>query len=190
VYVNSVRDFRALRRALPKADIFNLQYEDWQDEGKRLSVLGRLVEFIGAWILCEAIGCVVCVCVCVILLACVRACVFIGARFVGVSNENFPATTFLIHPNPIPPPTKHRPKPRGRPQGASPPPAVRLYPGRGGERGPARGAAAQDPGRHVGGHDGGGRVSPRVGLCAVGGAGPRGGVAGVRPPEWAGGGGV
>lgn len=61
MYVSSVGDFRALRRKLPKTDIFNLSYENWLDEGMRLSVLGRLVEFIGAFCAC------VCVCVCAVL---------------------------------------------------------------------------------------------------------------------------
>lgn len=48
MYVDSVVAFRAVRRQLPKQAVFNLQYENWLDEGKRLSILGRLVDFIGA----------------------------------------------------------------------------------------------------------------------------------------------
>lgn len=47
MYVDSVVAFRAVRRRLPPNSVFNLQYEDWLDEGRRLSVLGRLVDFIG-----------------------------------------------------------------------------------------------------------------------------------------------
>jgi hypothetical protein len=50
VYLTAVEDFRAVRRKLPEGSIFNLQYEKWLNEDVRLSVLGRLVDFIGAYV--------------------------------------------------------------------------------------------------------------------------------------------
>lgn len=52
MYLASVEDFRTVRRTLPQSAVFNLQYETWStDEAARVSVLGRLVEFIGAFVL-------------------------------------------------------------------------------------------------------------------------------------------
>jgi hypothetical protein len=56
-WLTSVKDFRAVRRKLPKGAVFNLQYETWLKEERRMSVLGRLVDFIGAFARCAA-GCV------------------------------------------------------------------------------------------------------------------------------------
>lgn len=47
-YLDGIKAFREVRRALPKENIFNLRYEDMLDEDIRLGILKRLVEFIGA----------------------------------------------------------------------------------------------------------------------------------------------
>lgn len=46
--MNSVKDFREVRRALPRENVFNIQYEDMLDEDMRVRILERLVDFIGA----------------------------------------------------------------------------------------------------------------------------------------------
>lgn len=39
--------FREIRRALPKEDIFSIEYENMLDEDLRLSILSRMIHFIG-----------------------------------------------------------------------------------------------------------------------------------------------
>ena len=46
--MDGIKDFRLVRRTLPKQNIFNIQYEDMLDEDMRLSILKRLVDFVGA----------------------------------------------------------------------------------------------------------------------------------------------
>lgn len=45
--MDGVVAFRQVRRTLPKEDVFNLKYEDMLDEDMRLSILLRLMNFIG-----------------------------------------------------------------------------------------------------------------------------------------------
>lgn len=47
-YMDGIKAFREVRRALPKENIFNIQYEDMLDENMRLSILKRLLDFVGA----------------------------------------------------------------------------------------------------------------------------------------------
>ena len=42
-----VVDFRNVRRTIPKGDFFNIYYEDMLDQDKRVSIMTRLVDFIG-----------------------------------------------------------------------------------------------------------------------------------------------
>ena len=42
-----VKSFREVRRALPAEDIFTLQYENMLNQDLRLSILSRMIDFIG-----------------------------------------------------------------------------------------------------------------------------------------------
>lgn len=46
-YKEMVMYFREVRRALPKEDIFSIEYENMLDEDLRLSILSRMIHFIG-----------------------------------------------------------------------------------------------------------------------------------------------
>lgn len=45
--MDGVVAFRQVRRTLPKESVFNLKYEDMLDEDIQLSILQRLMNFIG-----------------------------------------------------------------------------------------------------------------------------------------------
>lgn len=46
-YKDMILFFREIRRTLPTEDIFTLQYENMLDQDVRLSILSRMIDFIG-----------------------------------------------------------------------------------------------------------------------------------------------